>query len=226
MAGIPYHIACEIIVAAFGKNRLVDDLVADDFDRFRSELATGPRGKRSPASLTKDSRLSWIILKYVGDVGLIERPVRFGPNCKQPSKRIVRKARQANEKRLFSADEMRTMLNSARQPLKAMILLAINGGLGRTDLANLPKAAIDFEVGWTTRGRKRLSSVTFLCGRKPLGRCGKLSHLGRRRKTRLMMICASSHGRASDGFETAPAQDAHGSIRSVCSSRNCSTLSA
>ena len=45
--------------------------------------------------------------------------------------------------RMFEADELRSMLDSARQPLRTMVLLAVNGGLGNTDIANLPQSAVD-----------------------------------------------------------------------------------
>jgi integrase len=49
---------------------------------------------------------------------------------------------------LFSVDELKQILESADPWLKAMTLLGINGGLGNSDVANLPKSAIDFENGW------------------------------------------------------------------------------
>jgi len=41
-----YHQAAGQAIEIFGKNRFVEDLAADDFDRFRSALATGPRETR------------------------------------------------------------------------------------------------------------------------------------------------------------------------------------
>ena len=46
---------------------------------------------------------------------------------------------------MFEADEVRQMIETAPQPLKAMLLLGINGGLGQSDIANLPKSAVDLE---------------------------------------------------------------------------------
>jgi integrase len=49
---------------------------------------------------------------------------------------------------MFEAAELRTIIDAARQPLKAMILLGINCGFGNTDCGRLPKAAVDLETGW------------------------------------------------------------------------------
>lgn len=139
-----YYQICGKIVSAFGANRLVEDLAADDFEQLRSRFAKG----RGPVSLAKDIRLARILFKYADDAGLIERPVRFGPNFKSPGKRILRQERNKNGKRMFEAAELRQIIHAAPQPLRAMILLGINGGLGQTDIANLPQSAVDRDAGW------------------------------------------------------------------------------
>jgi hypothetical protein len=39
--------------------------------------------------------------------------------------------------RMFEAEQLRKIIDVAPMPMKAMIVLGINGGLGNTDLANL-----------------------------------------------------------------------------------------
>jgi integrase len=61
--------------------------------------------------------------------------------------RLRRKARyhaeQANGKRLFEASDIRAMIKAADNPLRAMILLGINGGFGNADCGKLPIKAVD-----------------------------------------------------------------------------------
>ena len=144
-----YHGICEMVVSGFGKHRRVDDLTVNDFARLRAILSTGKNGngKLSPTTIGQRVRLVSILFKYAFDVELVEKPVRFGPDFKAPPKRKIRKARQERGKRMFEADEIRSMLDAAKQPMKAMILLACNGGLGQSDLANMPKSAVG-EAGW------------------------------------------------------------------------------
>ena len=49
---------------------------------------------------------------------------------------------------MFEAAELKAILDKAVMPLKAMILLGINAGLGNSDIANLPIKAVDLKRGW------------------------------------------------------------------------------
>ena len=77
---------------------------------------------------------------------------KFGPTFRRPSKKTLRVHRQRQQqlhgKRMLQAGEIRTILEHATQPMKAMVLLGINGGLGASDLADLPHSAIDLENAW------------------------------------------------------------------------------
>ena len=54
---------------------------------------------------------------------------------------------------MFEPDELRTIIDAAGQPMKAIVLLAANCAFGATDIACLPKSAIDFETGWVEHAR-------------------------------------------------------------------------
>jgi integrase len=92
------------------------------------------------------------VFKYAKQNGLIEREINYGSEFAPPSNAEKRKARAKRKldsgKRMFEAAEIKAMLAKALPQLKAMILLAINGGLGNTDCATLPKTAIDLKAGW------------------------------------------------------------------------------
>ena len=119
-------------------------LSTGDFESFRSFLAKG----RGPVALGKDVRVTRMAFKYALDSGLIDKPVRYGPNFKMPSRKKLRQARQTNGRRMFESVELRETIGKASQPLKAMILLGINAGMGNTDVASVPQSVIDFESGW------------------------------------------------------------------------------
>ena len=95
--------------------------------------------------LGKEVQLTRMIFKYGVDAGLIDKPMRFGPTFKRPANRIMRAHRQKNGVRMFEAAELRTIIDAADQPLKAMILLGINCGFGNHDCGTLPKSALDLE---------------------------------------------------------------------------------
>jgi hypothetical protein len=77
-----YKTACEEIVAAFGKTRLVGDLGPDDFAALRNRMAK----KWGHHRLGKTIQFVRCVFKYAFDADLIESPIRFGPGFQRPSK--------------------------------------------------------------------------------------------------------------------------------------------
>ena len=139
-----YHRSCDRLISYFGPNRRVDDLRPDDFQGFRTELA------KSMGVVTLKNAINQcrIILKYAFDQRLIDCPVLYGQAFEKPSARMIRKSRNEAGMKLFTAEELRRILKAADPIIRAMTLLAINGGLGNTDISNLPQDAIDFEGAW------------------------------------------------------------------------------
>ena len=70
-----YKLACDELVAQFGKGRLVSDLGPDDFAALRNKLAKryGPHGLGTHIQCVR------CVCKYAYDASLIDRPLRYGP---------------------------------------------------------------------------------------------------------------------------------------------------
>jgi integrase len=151
-----YQRDCELLVKQFGKRRPVADLSPDDFARLRVAMTShwGP------------ARVGVSICRIRGVFGfgarneLLDKPVRFGSGFVKPSKRVMRKHRAAQGVKLFTAAEVRAMVEGALvvgkdgpelvQPgpqLRAMILLGVNAGLGNSDIGNLSQSALDLDAG-------------------------------------------------------------------------------
>lgn len=139
-----YYATCRLVVDAFGKTRLAADVRAEDFEALRASLSK----RLGVHGLSREVQQVRSLFKYGFDAGLMERPARFGPTFKRPSKRIMRAHRQKSGPRMFGAPEIRKLLENAEQPLKAMIMLGINCGFGNTDCGTLPKRAVDLVNGW------------------------------------------------------------------------------
>ncbi|MGQ0634221.1 MAG: tyrosine-type recombinase/integrase [Planctomycetaceae bacterium] len=137
-----YKRTTDTLIGMFGKNRLVSDFSADDFAALRASISK----TRGLVGLSNAIRLTRIVFKYAYDVGKIEAPVRFGPLFKV-KRESIRKAASGRPARMFEAVEIRRMLEGADDVMQAMILVAINCGFGQTDLANLPKSAVDLDAG-------------------------------------------------------------------------------
>ena len=145
------YACCKRIGDAFGLTRLVVDLAADDFDKLRRAIAK----KWGPIRLGNEVQRVRSVFKFGYDSGLIAQPVRFGPGFKKPSRRVVRVNRAKNGARMFDAADVRTIIDKAAQPMKAMVLLGINCGFGNSDVANLPAKAIDLKAGWVDYPRPK-----------------------------------------------------------------------
>jgi integrase len=154
---VEYKAMADDLVSHVGKARLVADLDPQDFGPLRNKLAR----KWGPHRLRKAIQYIRSIFKHAYDAGLIDRPVRFGPGFKRPSQKTLRLHRAEQGPKLFTADEIRWMVEGglvpgaggpvlarAGVPLKAMILLGINCGFGNSDVGNLPLTSLDLEGGW------------------------------------------------------------------------------
>jgi len=146
-----YKTACDEIVAAFGKGRMLADLGPEDFGKLRARMAK----KWGPHRLSKTIQFVRCVFKHAYDAGLIDRPMRFGPEFKRPSKKVIRLHRAKQGPKLFTTDEVRRVLEAACVQLRTMILLGINCGFGNSDCGNLPLAALDLERGWVDYPRPK-----------------------------------------------------------------------
>ncbi len=146
-----YRSTTDRLVRVLGKERLVDDLAANDFERLRADIAE----TRGPVALGNEVQRVRSIFKLAYDNGLIDKPIRYGQGFNKPSRKVLRKAKAANGNRMFEAAEIRKMLGAAPQPLRAMILLGVNCGFGNADCGTLPLRAVDLDAGWINYVRSK-----------------------------------------------------------------------
>jgi integrase len=146
-----YHTSCARVGASFGLSRRLDDVRPEDFERLRMEMAK----TWGPVTLGNEIQRVRVVFKYAYDAGLLDRPVRYGPGFKRPSKKVLRKARAAKGPRMFEAADLRKMIDAASVQLRAMLLLGINAGYGNADVGALPMDALDLDGRWVTFPRPK-----------------------------------------------------------------------
>jgi integrase len=146
-----YYRCCERLLAAFGKNRLVEDLRPEDFEKLRVGFAKN----WGPVRIGNEVNRTRIVFNYAWKNGLLSKPVLFGEFFKRPSKKTLRKEKAKKGLRMFEAAEIRRMLAAAGQPLQTMILLGCNCGYGNSDIGNLPLSALDLDAGWVNFPRPK-----------------------------------------------------------------------
>ena len=142
----------EFFAGTVGSLRAVSDLNPEDFEKFRVRLVRkGLGGGRGLGAHALNRAITVIkgLFKYAYENDLTDKPVKYGTGFQKPSASLKRRARQAaqleNGKRLFEPADILRMLEQAEGPLRAMILLGINGGMGNTDCARLPIMAVDLD---------------------------------------------------------------------------------
>ena len=146
-----YKLTTDRLMTTFGKNRQVDNLAAGDFEGLRAELAKA----FGPVRLGNEIQKVRTVFKFGFESGLMERPVRSGPDFKKPAASVIRKHRAANGEKMFEAAEITKLLKAATPAWKAMILLGVNCGLGNTDCATLAERHLDLDGAWLNYPRPK-----------------------------------------------------------------------
>lgn len=159
-----YYRACKLLIGHFGADRRVDDLRPVDFEAYRAKLAA----RLGVVSLLSEVGRCRVILKFAYDQRLIPQPVHFGQSFDRPSKKTQRKARNEAGPRMFTREELLTILAAldgqsvsvggsergvtvtmrADPQLRAMTLLGLNAALGVTDCGNLRESHLNLVSGW------------------------------------------------------------------------------
>ena len=117
----------------FGRTQSVEDLRPEDFVVLRAALAE----RFGPAALGVQIGIIRSIFRYGYESELFEKPVNFGPAFKKPSARTMRQNRLEKGPRMFTPEQIQSLLKYAPTNLRAMLLLGANGGLGNTDIARI-----------------------------------------------------------------------------------------
>jgi integrase len=150
-----YKIVTDLIVGTFGGGRRVEDLAADDFAALRGKMVR----RWGPVRLANSVTRAKSVFKFGTDNGLIEKAVRYGSEFNKPSMAVLRRHRATGGERMLEPEQLRKIIDAAPVPLRAMILLGLNGGLGNFDCASLPMSALNLETGWLVYPRPKTGIV-------------------------------------------------------------------
>jgi integrase len=130
-----------LIVQELGRNIPAEQIQPSDFAGLRNRVAV----RYAPSGLNKTITVVRMIFRWGWESGLLSVLVKHGPNFKGASKRQMRERRNAAVKRLFSAEEFRIILDNCSPVMRAIVLLAINCGLGNSDLAAMREEHLEGE---------------------------------------------------------------------------------
>jgi len=141
---------CQRIDKFFGRYTPLEKIGKDQLREFRRALANGLRGKKlGLKSLHNLINRSRGVFKYAYDVGLIDSPIRFRGVFEFPSAKSLRKEANAKKRehgiKMFTSEQLHTLVAAANPAFRAMILLAINAGLGNEDIGQIELGHINAE---------------------------------------------------------------------------------
>jgi integrase len=172
---LEYKDTTNLLLEVFGVDRSVDDLLADDFETLRNAMVK----RWGPVRLGNEVQKVRTIFKYGYEIGLIDKPMRFGPEFKKPSAAVLRRHRAKGGLRMLEAVELRRILDAlagkevptgkkdektgkpelvtlpASPILRAMFLLGVNCGFNNKDCADLPLTALALDSGWANFPRPK-----------------------------------------------------------------------
>lgn len=152
-----YASTCDRLVQKFGVRRPVADLKPRHFTDLGSDLAA----QFGPVRLGNEIQRVRTVFKWGFDNEEIATAPRYGSEFRKPSKDELRKHRNAQGARTFTADEVRRFLGyppcapAGDAMTTAIVLLGINAAFGNTDCAALPLSAVDLDGGWVTFPRPK-----------------------------------------------------------------------
>lgn len=153
-----YKHTCQLVVDVLGKGLAVATLGAQDFIDLRLELAKRYKSKVTLGNKLRNART---LFTWAVDVGHAS-DLPFKKALKSPSSRVVRVEKNAKPKQLYTPAEIKRLIKAARGWMKPAILLAINGGLGNQDIADLRWSHIDGEWLTMPRGKTGISRRVWL----------------------------------------------------------------
>lgn len=141
-----YQAVWDTIAETLGEGCRLAMIGPDELSRLRRKLVRrADRKLRSPTSQKRLLAMARMVFRYANEEfePPLERKIRYRGPLQLPSAKAVRLARSEVGERLFTAEEIRSLIAAAKPQMKAMIYLGINAGFGNKDCAVLPIDQVD-----------------------------------------------------------------------------------
>jgi integrase len=135
-----YVSVCDII-ATLGKHRPIESISAADLQKLNHKLGIGKNGQPlSPFSHKRLLTFARMVFRFANEI--LDCNVKYLVPLKPPAQKLLRLHRAETGERMFTAAELRALLEKADTHLTAIIYLGINCGFGPHDCITLPAAKI------------------------------------------------------------------------------------
>ncbi|MFN7877467.1 MAG: tyrosine-type recombinase/integrase [Pirellula sp.] len=149
-----YHSVCELVLKVIDKQAIAENIDAAALGKVRAKLAQ----RYGVNGISKRIQQVRSMLKWAYESGYLDKPIRYGQSFSKPSAKAMRQHRLERGAMDFTADEIRRLLQVATPITRAMIFLGLQGGLGNSDIADLPLKAVDLKSGWLDYPRAKTAT--------------------------------------------------------------------
>ena len=145
------HSTGKLMADFFGRQTPVENLRPEDFAEYRGKVSMTRNAVSVGNEVTRVKQyFNWA---YKSD--LIDRPVKFGPEFARPTAKTMRLQKALTGKRVFTREQCHALMDECGVHVRAMVLLALNAGLGNSDIATIPTDVIDFDTRWVDYHRRK-----------------------------------------------------------------------
>ncbi len=145
-----YKDNCDLILRLYNPKAVVEQLGPEDLQDLRTKLFDGV----NPTTAGNRIRMAKTAIRYIETI-VPKFRMDFGKWFAQPSAKVKRKARVEGGKKLHTALQIRTAVESANPAMKAILLLGINCAFGNSDCGRLQWEHLDLEGGWHDYHREK-----------------------------------------------------------------------
>jgi integrase len=145
-----YQVECARMVKILGASTPVDHLTESDFDKLLLKISKGVSHKTVEGRVVRCRA----VFRF-GEKRRHTGPVLYRMEDFTKPTRADIEREKPDAVKAFDASEIRLLVSSAGVNMQAMILLAINCGLGNTDIAALTEENFDFENRWLIKRREK-----------------------------------------------------------------------
>lgn len=137
-----YRRVSKVMIQVLGADCAVEHIGKEHLGKLREYMAN----KYNLVSLGNEIARCRVIFNYAYRDGLIAAPVRMGSSFARPSAKSIRIAKASQPPKIFTIEELTSIYAHATPVLRAFMLLALNGGMGNSDIGQLQHRHI--QNGW------------------------------------------------------------------------------
>ena len=121
------------LIDQLGRHASVQCLTTSDFAKLRRALTDNVGLVSTKSEIVRAK----VFFNYAYDNGLIEKPVATRKAFEQPKPVSLKREKESRAAKIFTIEELRTLYHAAGKSIQAFMLLALNGGLGNSDIGQL-----------------------------------------------------------------------------------------